>query len=58
MYAKIQITRVCSRLFSRPRVVKIAAAVHPNPIKTENAALPVSPTRPKRPSVMNANAEK
>lgn len=54
----MQITRVCKRLFSKPRVVNIAAAVQPNPIKIENAALPVNPTRRNSPSVINANADK
>ena len=51
-------TRRCTRLSSSPRVVRIAAAVQPNPSKSEKTARPVSPTRRNSPSVMNASAER
>ena len=57
MYGRIRMTRRCSFLFSSPRVVRIAAAVHPNPSSSEKTARPVSPTRRNKPSVMNASAD-
>ncbi len=50
-------TRRCTRLFSNPRVVRIAAAVQPKPSSSEKTARPVSPTRRNMPSVMNAKAD-
>lgn len=58
MYGKMSTVRFCIFLSSSPRVVKIAAALQPNPISMENAALPESPTLEKMPSVMNASDAK
>ena len=44
-------------LFSSPRVVSMAAAEQPKPIRIENAALPVSPALRKMPSVIKASAD-
>ena len=57
MYGRMRMTRRCTFLFSSPRVVRMAAALHPNPSSSENTARPVSPTRANSPSVMNARAE-
>ena len=57
MYGNMRIARRCTALFSSPRVVSMAAAEQPKPIRIENAALPVSPALRKMPSVIKASAD-